>query len=376
MKKIIVKYLTDNISEEELTELQIWLKDEKNQRVFKKYLEDDYNLNLLLAESKIEIDYQKIKDAISTKKVKVRSLFPTWIRVAAVLVLFLGIGYFYQQSFLNSNNDSQIMVNQVVLKLHDGTVQVLDSENDKKLYDNKGKVVITKVKNKISYSDDAKIDELEYNTLLVPYGRIFEVALADGTNVVLNAGSSLKYPTKFIKGGVRQVFLTGEAYFDVAHDAKHPFIVNAEKLDVQVLGTEFNVSAYENDLNTEVVLVKGKVALNDNKDVKKENTVVILPGTKGTYNRLTNTIVTSSVDTSLYTAWMNGELVFRNSKFSDIRKILERRYNVIIINNNKKLDQEVFNARFKNQTIESVLSYLGDSYPVNYQISKGKITIN
>ena len=214
-----------------------------------------------------------------------------------------------------------------------------------------------------------------YNTLTVPYGKRFEIKLSDGTNVHLNAGTSLKYPVKFFKGENRQVFLNGEAFFDVTSDKNHPFIVNAESLNVEVFGTEFNVSAYPEDSTTDVVLVEGSVGLYNENETLKDG-VTIVPGTKGSHEKKQNNISTEKVNIEIYTQWMQGGLVFRNSTFENISKKLERHYNVKIINNNEHLNKEVFNASFKQESIDIVLSYFSDSYNIEYTIQENTIYIN
>lgn len=375
MKKLIIKYLSDKITEKELSELTEWLKNVDNQKIFKQYVEDEYKLNLLLAKVDAEGDYHKVKRAIIKPVIKVRRLPVNFFRYAAALVILLGVGYMFKTTMVETPEELIIKDEPITLTLHDGSIQTLDTYKVEKLFDDEGKVVIDKNKNKLSYTNETNVEDLVYNTLVIPFGKRFELTLSDGTNVFLNSGTTIKYPTKFIKGSNRQVFLTGEAYFDVAHDKEHPFIVNAEALNVQVLGTEFNVSCYENDFVTDVVLVKGKVGLSDDTDKDKVNSVVLLPNTKGVFNKDQHTIKTVTVNTDLYTAWMRGELVFRNTSFDDILKKIERHYNVKVINKNKALNSEVFNARFNNQPIDSVLSYLNDSYNIKYKIEDGQLII-
>ncbi|MBD0824961.1 FecR family protein [Aestuariibaculum marinum] len=376
MKKLIVKYLSDKITEKELSDLTEWLKNVDNQKIFKQYVEDEYRLNLLLTKVNTEADYKKVKRAIGGEtKSKVRRLPVTFLRYAAALVIFLGVGYVFKTTILESQETLIIKDEPITLTLHDGSIQTLDTKKVEQLFDDEGKVIIDKNKNKLSYTNETRVEELVYNTLVIPYGKRFELTLSDGTNVFLNSGTTIKYPTKFIKGSDRKVYLTGEAYFDVAHDEAHPFIVNAETLNVQVLGTQFNVSSYKDDFITNVVLVKGKVSLADQDDKEKVNSVVILPGTKGVFNKEKRSIETSQVNTDLYTAWMKGELVFRNTSFDDILKKIERHYNVKVVNKNKDINNEVFNARFNNQPIDSVLSYLNDSYNIKYKIEQGQLII-
>ena len=209
----------------------------------------------------------------------------------------------------------------------------------------------------------------------MPYGKQFEIQLSDGTKVHLNAGTSLKYPVKFVDGKTRQVFLEGEAFFDVTSDKKHPFIVNAEALNVEVFGTEFNVSSYPEDSTTEVVLIEGSVALYNENETLKEG-VTIVPGTKGSHDKNDQSISVEKVNIELYTQWMKGSLIFRNSSFETISKKLERHYNMKIINTNEQLDKEIFNASFKEEPIDIILSYFKNSYDIKYRIEDNTIYIN
>ena len=175
------------------------------------------------------------------------------------------------------------------------------------------------------------------------------------------------------------MFLTGEAYFDVAHDQVHAFVVNAQDLDIHVYGTKFNVSNYPEDRDTEVVLVEGSVGLRESNLEKADNAEVYLkPGYMGIYNRSDNNISQEEVNTSIYTSWMNGNLVFRNISFENIIQKLQRHYNVVIINNNEKLAHETFNATIETQheTIEQVFNYFNKVYQIEYKIIENKIIIH
>jgi ferric-dicitrate binding protein FerR (iron transport regulator) len=216
-----------------------------------------------------------------------------------------------------------------------------------------------------------------YNTLTVPHGKRFELKLSDGTQVNLNAGTSLKYPIKFLEGQHRKVFLNGEAFFDVSKDTLHPFVVNADDLDVRVLGTRFNVSSYPEDDRTDVVLIEGSVGMNKiMEDFDKDTSTVLEPGFKGTFQKNSGKIEKKPVTTGIYTAWMSGELVFRNMTFQNILKKMERHYNVSISNTNADLGNEVFNASYGKVTLEKVLKDLKLTHGINYSINQNLVTIN
>ena len=259
----------------------------------------------------------------------------------------------------------------------DGSVRIIEENSLITLKDSKGTVLGQQKGNEIVYSDAEVGDELVYNTLKVPFGKKFELRLSDGTKAFLNAGSSLKYPVKFLRNQDRNVYITGEAFLEVAKDTIRPFIVNTEKMNVRVLGTKFNVSSYPEDDNSEVVLVEGAVSLymaNADYDPSKE--VLLEPGYKGSFSKKRNEISKDSVITSLYTSWMKGELIFRNMSFNNIIKKLERHYNVVIVNNNTELAAKKFNANFGEAPLERVLQELQANYGVEYTIHDlGDITI-
>ena len=215
-----------------------------------------------------------------------------------------------------------------------------------------------------------------YNTLKVPYGKRFDVVLSDGTHVFLNSGTSLRYPVQFLKGFDRTVFLTGEAYFDVAKDKEHPFTVHADELDIEVLGTKFNVSHYPEDTNINTVLVEGSVELHTKEgDRQHKEGTLLKPGFKAEWRKAGNDIAIEKVDTEIYTAWVQGKLVFRNTPFRKIRQALERKYNVTIKNRNKDLDGQLFDATFDIETIEEVLESFNKSYAIKYRIEDNEVII-
>ncbi|MFV7236454.1 FecR family protein [Flavobacterium sp. ZB4R12] len=323
--------------------------------------------------SKILISAKETEStAIETKK------FPMfkYISVAASIIVLLSIGWSYQHGFFKQKNDPIINSNEITLQLANGDVQIISAGKKSQVTDSEGNVVANHNGNKIAYDTETPLEKLVYNTIKIPYGKRFELELSDGTIVHLNSGTTLKYPVRFIAGENRQVFLDGEAFFDVTKDKKHPFIVNADNLNIRVLGTHFNVSSYPEDNLTDVVLVEGSVGLytaNEKFDANKNT--VLKPGYKGSFNRKDNHIETKPVITDVYTSWMEGRLTFKNMSFNDITKKLERHYNVTIVNQNKKLANEKFYASFGDEPIEKVLSYFNDVHGINYTIKNNEILI-
>src|SRR5690606_1260204 len=220
-------------------------------------------------------------------------------------------------------------------------------------------------------------EELTYNELSVPYGKKFSLVLSDGTLVHLNAGSALKYPVKFIEGQTRQDYLKGEAFFDVFSDAAHPFVVSNEDMNIRVLGTKFNDSAYPEDREVNTVLVEGSVSLYDSHEVYDEEKAALLePGYKAEWDRFYKKVSYEKVDTDIYTGWLDGKLVLRKMSFNHILKKLQRQYKVVIENKYEKLGKRTFTATFDVETIQEVLKTFSEETPFEYEIIGDRITIS
>jgi hypothetical protein len=311
--------------------------------------------------------------------------FNQFLKVAAVFICFIGIGgYFYSEKeevVLIEQEQVLVKNDEITLLLDNGNVEIIAESGEKKILDREGKIVGSQSGKELNYKENEKeivrVDEvLAYNELTIPYGKTFKIVLSDGTSVHLNAGSTLKYPVKFIKGEERKVFLTGEAYFDVAKDKAHPFIVNANDLNVRVLGTEFNMSSYPEDNRISTVLVEGSVSLYTiHETYNKDMSAVLKPGYKATWNQKKKNIHFNKVNTDLYTSWKDGRIIFEHVKFKNIIRKLERRYDVSIENTNLKLAHQVFTASFDIETIDQVLKTFSKNFPISYEIRNRNIII-
>lgn len=307
-----------------------------------------------------------------------KSNFRKYIAIAASVVVLLGIGFAYQKNAFKTQTEQKFdfKSTDIVLQLENGNTQIISENNKLEVRDADGNIVGNQDGDKIVYDNNSDLEKITYNTIKIPYGKKFRLQLSDGTMVHLNAGTTLKYPVKFIAGENRQVFLDGEAFFDVAKDKKHPFIVNADALNIRVLGTHFNVSNYPEDAATDVVLVEGSVGMyRSNEEFDATTNTILKPGFRGSFNRENAQISTKPVITDIYTSWINGGLTFRNMTFKNIITKLERRYNVTIVNKNEKLANEKFNASFSDESIEKVMSYFNDIHGINYTIKNNQILI-
>jgi transmembrane sensor len=375
-ERLIVKFITNQASQEEIEKLTEWLKEDENQIVFKDFVKTNYAIDTAMNNfDSTEVRKQLSQRIQNENNVFAKRRFSSYYKYAAILIVALGGFYLYKNSESSPSKQNVVIPreDEIVLQLGNES-QTLDPNEARNVIDKNGNIIGKQEKNRLVYNKAYSEGELVYNILRIPYGKKFEVQLSDGTLVHLNAGTSFRYPVQFVKNQNRQVYLLGEGYFEVEKDKQHPFMINTQNVNVEVLGTKFNVDTYTENISTDVVLVEGKVSLY--KDQKaKENPVYLKAGEKGSTIKSRSEIKIEQVNTDYYTAWVKGSLVFKNASFNDIIKKLERHYNVTFINRNKMLGKEIFNARFDNEPIEVVLKYFSDSYAIDYIIDRDKITI-
>ncbi|MBE8723340.1 FecR family protein [Flavobacterium hungaricum] len=376
-EQVIVKFITNQASQEEIEWLTVWLKEDENQIVFKEFVKTNYAVDSSL----YSFDAASVKKELSERiqkenNVFVKRRFSSYYKYAAVLVLAFGCFFWYKN--LNPAPEKQNVIvpreDAIVLQYANKDEETIDALETKNITDQDGNIIGKQEKNRLVYNKTYTNGKLSYNSIKIPYGKKFEVELSDGTIVHLNSGSQMSYPIQFGKNQGRKVHVEGEAYFEVAKDKVHPFTVNTNELAVEVLGTKFNVDTYNERISTDIVLVEGSVLLYKGAKENK-NQMFLKPGTKGSLVKSQNTFATEQVNTDYYTAWMKGSLIFKNASFEDIIRKLERQYNVTFINKNKTLGKEIFNARFDNEPIEVVLKYFSDSYKIDYKIDRDKIVI-
>lgn len=378
MEKIIIKYLQNEISSTELEELINWLKEPKNQEEFKAYVKKQSLLNQVSTEVNEDLAFQKLMKRIvqdDQSKVKPIKSF-AWLKYAAIFIAVIGLGYgIFQQDLWNQRTVKEVP--QITLQLKDGDIKVVNENEEGVITRLKGNVVLKQEKDKLVYSKtgDAKKTPLVFNTLEVPLGKRFELVLVDGTKIVLNAGSQLRYPTFFPKEGKRNVYLKGEAFFTVAEDVTRPFIVHTDELKIRVLGTEFNVSAYKDDKKTTAVLASGKIAATPtHKKYSEENTAIIAPGEMISIEK--GELQVSKVNVSKHIAWVSGKLMFINDSFETIAHKLERYYDLEIINHCSLLKESTFTGTFESDKIEDVLKTFQIHTPFDYKKENNKVIIS
>lgn len=309
---IINKYLAGEASEAEVKELFSWIESSpENREEFIQYKKIWVLTSRTEAHQEIRWNSELVNSA---KSGKLRQLV-TYTKYAAAVVIFLGLGMLLQY-FAGQKNST---VN--------------------------------------TYLADTQIE--------VPKGQMSSVILPDGTKVQLNSGSKLVYASGF-NSGERTVNLEGEAFFNVAKDKKHSFIIKTKSLDFKVYGTSFNVQAYPEDSEINTTLVEGSLGVVG----KTGNEMArLVPGENANFKEESKKLVVTNVDLELYTSWKDGMVTFRNEKLKDIARKIERWYNVQIVINNPKLADELYMGTImKNKPIDQLLEVFKLTSSLNYRI--------
>ena len=376
---LIIGYINQTSTIEDLKTIIEKLKQPKNISLFKAYIKINYYSIYIMNQSDTESIIKELKSRISKEEYKDKRthILLNTIKYAAVFCLIFGLGYYSSINSESLDEPQKIIPksNDIVLTSDDSKVILEKDDNktdDKKII---SKINLIQKSDQLIYDNNIDIKELVYHSLKVPYGKRFNIVFSDGSKAYLNSGSVIRYPVKFIEDKKREVFLEGEAFFDVAENKNELFIVNSNGINVEVYGTKFNVRNYSEDFNSDIVLVEGSVGIN-NSEVSE--LTMLKPGFKGSVDKENFRVETSKVNTKIYTSWIDGEVIFRNETFSQILKKLERLYNVTIINNKNESLDELFNAAInvENENIEQVLDYFNKIYNIEYQIFNNKIIIN
>jgi transmembrane sensor len=299
-------------------------------RILQKLHTNDKELS---EEEKIILFTRILKQVENDRTVpKNRNLIAGFLKYAAVAILFFAIGalLFYQKNNFNPQYFSQdftesVYTDEAVLIRPGAGNILLNSQKSVIEHRHDGQVVVN---NQIVESASAdKKGTPEMNQLIIPYGKTSEIVLPDGSKVWLNAGSRLIYPEFFVDKN-REVFLIGEAFFEVEHDDKKPFIVQTSELRIRVLGTSFNVSAYPTDHLIETVLTEGKVKLEQHNSGLFPETTELKPGQLAAFSKTERTMQLKTVDTEHYTLWKQNLIKFESTDLSRVVKKLERYFNI------------------------------------------------
>jgi len=377
--KIIVKFLNKEASSHELEILNSWLENKKKSTLFNHLVKVEY----LTAACMSNYDLQKAKESIDKKLKKVekvrRMTIYKKIAVAASFALLITFGL----TFYNKTEKEIVNVPPIDIG---SSKAILTLDNGNQVHLEKGKAYnsdnINSNGEQLLYSESSlaknKHETLSYNYLEIPRGGEFFIKLIDGTKVWLNSESKIKYPTKFIKGKPRVVeLLYGEAYFEVSPSTKHngdTFKVLTKQQEINVLGTEFNIKAYNNEDKIATTLVNGSVQVKSGviKKYIKPNQQSIIN------NKNPNSIKVLEIDATQEIAWVKGIFSFDEESLGEMMQVLSRWYNVDVVFETAERKNYVFTGILeRTKSIENILELIEATSveDIKFEISKKTIIV-
>ena len=375
--KIIKKYLKGKASDSEVSFLEKYYNhfEKESSFTWRLSVNDKENLERELFAGIL----QK-----TTKKKKIFQLSKIcWYKqaAAALILLFIGLGTYY--NFIATNDSETTVIttpvlakkdlppggNRAILTLSNGSTVVLDSTGNGFVTQQSNTQIVKTAKGQLSYTTlNQNSKELVYNSVSTPRGGQYQLVLPDGTKVWLNAASSIRFPVAFV-GKERKVTITGEAYFEVAKDKKKPFIVSSANMDVEVLGTHFNVSAYAEESIVKTTLLEGSVKINN-----KKSEVYLVPGQQSQLNNSGQFSIKNNIDLDKEIAWTRGKFQFNSNTIQEIMLQLSRWYDVEVIYQGK-VSSETFSAIIKRSSNISQVLKLMEASGVKFDIEGKKIYV-
>lgn len=367
---LLAKILQGVATKKEILQFSEWIKDYHNELYFDRFKEMWH----------VSVDTSYVKDNAAQhnpkrfvayirktrQRQKIRLGITYSLSAAALLIMFFGISQYLNTGNLNSGKNLDF----TALNYSKDSVRV-ELNNGKLVKNIKGAAnSITNIEDKIA--EKASVPEAPqakvYNTVLTPAGERVAMVLSDQTIVYLTSNSYLKYPTRFDKDK-REVTLMGRAYFEVKK-SKVPFIVNTSDMNIEVLGTSFDVESRNTGSSASVILVEGSV-----KVYADGKTKVIYPDEQMSLLRQTKEMTVKNVDSKLMTMWKDGVLIVRGQSFAELIESLSSWYGVKIIDRSGVSNNDKFNGRFDREDIEAAIKAVSISANIKYRIDDGKLIL-
>ena len=372
-----IQGMTDNVQEKELNE---WRSvSPRHEELFQRMLSSEHVEKSISRFVKTEEEeergwwqlQQRARSGRSVRKIK-------WFPYAAAIVLILSVGgVFYfsgdkeQTEILPiAKNEVQVPGSRAVLILPDGRKVDLENEVLRSDLAQSDSLLLVSARS-LKYRDIDSPDTTEiFHTLEIPRGGEYLLTLSDGTMIYLNSESTLSFPVKF-QGKERKVYLTGEAYFKVAKNTEHPFVVTAGELEVLVTGTTFGVRAYKDEKDIQTTLESGQVTVRvEGKSVK------LVPNKQVLFNKSTMGLEVRDVDVDLYLAWADGRLVYDNCPLEKILTDLGRWYNIDVFYSRDELRSYQFSLNMKkHEECTQVLELIGKTGEVQFEIKDNTVIV-
>lgn len=377
--QLIQLYLTGDLSEEEKVKLEDWIHgDSSRKRLFDEICEERN------VARDLEV-YERVNKESAWEKVVCRGNIKLqhssrrlgWYRwVAAVMLpVMVAAGYFIREMKRDSLQQGVEIASiepgksKAILRLGNNRVLEITKERETHVDVAEG-IAATNNSSGMIYPEQVATGKTEYNVLEIPRGGEYTVTLSDGTVVHLNSGSELRYPVAF-GAERREVFLSGEGYFEVVKDSVRPFFVNADKLKIRVYGTSFNVNTYDLE-NIQTVLVEGKIGI---QTMNMNTEYMVKPGQLALYNQEKGTMEILNVDVQLYVAWKDHEFMFDDESLEKIMNRLSLWYDVDVFFQTASLKQLHFTGHLgRYDDISHILDAISGVTQVKFSV-KGRTII-
>ncbi|MEO6136350.1 MAG: FecR family protein [Ginsengibacter sp.] len=387
---LLEKYLNNTCTKLELKQLLAMVENEKNKEAITQLMKNHW---LKLASAKIhsgaELNLkfsqlmgfakQEVPVVAMAPQVNRRNWRPYYAAAAIIFCIF-SAGAFY---FLNNKpvpqivqssiqiSDSSVITpggNKAILTLSNGTsINLTNAQNG--ALTTQGSIKISKVNGVLSYNSlNSKNLEMLYNTISTPRGGQYQLILTDGTKVWLNAASSLRFPANFV-GKERQVELVGEAYFEVAHHAEKPFIVKLPNMEVEVLGTHFNINSYEDESTIKATLLEGSIKIN-----QQGGSNFLKPGQQAEVNKTGDIKIIKKVDIESVIAWKNEKFQFDRADIKTIMRQIERWYDVDV-EYEANISTHFGGSISRNVNLSQVLNIMQQTQKVKFKVEGQKVIV-
>ena len=376
---LLQKYFSGTIMPDEQRLLDSWMKEkEEHKQLFDRLRKDtrfaeEYGIFR-------EVDTTRAWETFRVKNgLRRQRRMTTWIKYAAVIALPLLIAGVWLLFPRGGERSIPVAQNTKIVKREESPVLevvgggkvILEKEKDKMIEAGRG-VDVQQSSGMLVYSDSVVSEYVDTNVLRIPKGGEFKLQLADGTQVYLNSATDLRYPVAFT-GPERRVYLKGEAYFEVAKDVEHPFIVVTDDVQVRVYGTSFNVNTLGAD-GVRTVLVEGKVGIRG-QDLDRE--YVLKPNELAFYDRNSRDMKIETVDPDLYTLWRKGIFVFERETLENIMNTLSLWYDMEVFFQSESAKQLHFSGHMKRyEQIEDILHAITDATGVVFTINDRTVCVS
>jgi transmembrane sensor len=384
MAQLIAAEATGSLTEEERQQLDDWLNEsEENREIYLGIKEKSWYAGQAESVGQYNPREDWLLVALKTDRTTSRRrIFLEVAKYAAAILLLISLFFFIrqpdkEQHVVASLTDSTLFVpggKGARLVLDDGRVIQLSPETDFDMEVTNG-TAIRKQAATISYltSETEPVGEV-FNTIITEPGEEFSLILSDGSRVLLNAESEIRFPVAFSQDS-RTVEIKGEAYFEVAHNNQRPFNVKTDKSLITVTGTSFNIKAYGDDIADVTTLVNGGVKVSH-----RENTassVLLKPGFQARVSTNSTDICVAEVDTDMYTAWTHGTFIFRNDRLEDIMRTLKRWYQFEVEYTDESLRDIRFGARLdRSEVVNPIFKIMNATELISIRIEQSRIIVS